>query len=271
MNGPGGYTSQSIRDAWRKRTQDGLAWGDVAGNADNTEAVERIIAIAVRFALNPSKLAHSAIANASLTQNDGTVLAMTVAYACVLGMLVEGHALDTQISDKLGYPVGGANAKIFEKFPQLRTPQYKTELENIVNDQNLPEKLRTTAQQLLNNEKTDTGKRAFFGVQELVLSKMPAVGALSPQPGALSSVSPVRNPTSYNEAVRTAGEAANIARSSAPTPELGQFATSIAGISKPSDKAKALQERLATATDQAEIDYLNKFVEPLTKFGKKGK
>lgn len=101
MNGPGGYTSQSIRDAWRKRTQDGLAWGDVAGNADNTEAVERIIAIAVCFALNPSKLAHSAIANASLTQNDGTVLAMTVAYACVLGMLVEGHALDTQISDKL--------------------------------------------------------------------------------------------------------------------------------------------------------------------------
>ena len=71
--------------------------------------------------------------------------------------------------------------------------------------------------------------------------------------------------------MRTAGEAANLTRASAPTPELKQFATSIARITKPSDKAKALQERLATATDQAEIDYLNKFVEPLTKFGKKGK
>ena len=43
MNGPGGYTSQSIRDTWRKRVQQGLPWGSVGGNADNTEAAERII------------------------------------------------------------------------------------------------------------------------------------------------------------------------------------------------------------------------------------
>lgn len=101
MNGPGGYTSQSIRDAWRKRVKEGLVWGSIAGNADNTEAVERVIALAVRFALNPSELARTATANASLTQNDGTVLAMTVAYASVLGMLVEGHQLDVDLSDKL--------------------------------------------------------------------------------------------------------------------------------------------------------------------------
>ena len=29
--GPGGYTSQSIRDAWRKRGKQGLAWGQVGG------------------------------------------------------------------------------------------------------------------------------------------------------------------------------------------------------------------------------------------------
>jgi len=101
MNGPGGYTSQSIRDAWHKRVRQGLPWGSVGGNADNTEAAERIIAIAVRYALDPAELARRVTANAALTQTDGTVLAMTVAYGAVLGMLVEGHRLDAHISDKL--------------------------------------------------------------------------------------------------------------------------------------------------------------------------
>ena len=101
MNGPGGYTSQSIRDAWRKRVQEGLPWGGIGGNADNTEAAERIIAIAVRYALDPAELASSVTANTALTQTDGTVMAMTVAFGAVLGMLVEGHRLDSDISDKL--------------------------------------------------------------------------------------------------------------------------------------------------------------------------
>ena len=101
MNGPGGYTSQSIRDAWRKRVQQGLPWGSVGGNADNTEAAERIIAIAVRHALDPAGLARAVSANTALTQTDGTVMAMTAAYGAVLGMLVEGHRLDEEISGKL--------------------------------------------------------------------------------------------------------------------------------------------------------------------------
>jgi ADP-ribosylglycohydrolase len=101
MNGPGGYTSQSIRDAWRKRVQEGLPWGAIGGNADNTEAAERVIAIAVRYALNPAQLARSVSANTALTQTDGTVMAMTTAFSAVLGMLVEGHCLDSTISDKL--------------------------------------------------------------------------------------------------------------------------------------------------------------------------
>lgn len=101
MNGPGGYTSQSIRDAWRKRVKEGLPWGRVGGNADNTEAAERIIAIAVRYALEPAALARAVTANTALTQTDGTVMAMTAAYGAVLGMLVEGHRLDADISGKL--------------------------------------------------------------------------------------------------------------------------------------------------------------------------
>ncbi len=101
MHGPGGYTSQSIREAWRKRVREGLPWGSVGGNADNTEAAERIIALAVRHALDPARLARTVIDNTALTQTDNTVMAMTAAYAAVLGMLVEGQRLDADLSDKL--------------------------------------------------------------------------------------------------------------------------------------------------------------------------
>ena len=101
MNGPGGYTSQSIREAWRKRVGAGLPWGQVAGNADTTEAAERILAIAIRYALQPAELASAVTRNTVLTQSDGTVVAMTVAFGAVLGMLVEGQAMDAGISGKL--------------------------------------------------------------------------------------------------------------------------------------------------------------------------
>lgn len=101
MNGPGGYTSQSIREAWRKRVEQGLPWGQVGGNADTTEAAERSLAIAIRYALAPAKLAAAVGGNSLLTQTDGTVVAMTVAFGAVLAMLVEGHVLDAAISGKL--------------------------------------------------------------------------------------------------------------------------------------------------------------------------
>jgi len=101
MNGPGGYTSQSIREAWRKRIGAGLPWGQVAGNADTTEAAERILAIAIRYALQPTELASAITRNTLLTQTDGTVVAMTVAFGAVLGMLVEGQSMDSSISGKL--------------------------------------------------------------------------------------------------------------------------------------------------------------------------
>jgi len=101
MHGPGGYTSQSIREAWRKRVQQRLPWGQVGGAADTTEAAERTLAIAVRYARDPAALAAAVTRNTVLTQTDGTVVAMTVAFAAVLGMLVEGHALDESVSDKL--------------------------------------------------------------------------------------------------------------------------------------------------------------------------
>ncbi|MBU3664400.1 MAG: ADP-ribosylglycohydrolase family protein [Chthoniobacterales bacterium] len=101
FSGPGGYTSQSIREAWRKRVKENLPWGQTAGNADTTEAAERTFVLGVRYASDMRQLAESVTVNAALTQSDGTVLAMTVAYCAVLGLLVRGHKLDATITDTL--------------------------------------------------------------------------------------------------------------------------------------------------------------------------
>ncbi len=101
MNGPGGYTSQSIRDAWRKRVQQKLPWGQTGGHADTTEAIERTIALAVRYATQPHELATAISSNTRLTQIDDIVISMTVAYGAVLSLLVQGHKLDKNLSGKL--------------------------------------------------------------------------------------------------------------------------------------------------------------------------
>lgn len=100
MAGPGGYTSQSIRWVYNQR-QKGLPWGKVAGPADTTEAAERCLAIAIRYANDPGALARHVSANTALTQNDPTVAAMTVAYCLVLGQLVGGEPLDGELAGKL--------------------------------------------------------------------------------------------------------------------------------------------------------------------------
>ncbi|AKH38401.1 MULTISPECIES: ADP-ribosylglycohydrolase family protein [Nitrosomonas] len=101
VSGPGGYTSQSIREAWRRRVQQQLPWGQTGSHADTTEAIERTLAIAVRYAFQPTQLAAAITSNTMLTQIDHTVVSMTVAYGAVLALLVQGHPLDIELSGKL--------------------------------------------------------------------------------------------------------------------------------------------------------------------------
>ena len=101
MQGPGGYTSQSIREAFRRRTQRGLSWKETGGHADTTEAAERAIVLAARYALDPRKVAETVSANCILTQGDPAIVAMTTAYNTVLSVLVSGEKLDASISGKL--------------------------------------------------------------------------------------------------------------------------------------------------------------------------
>lgn len=101
MNGPGGYTSQSIRETWRLRTQQKKPWGEVSGLADTTEAAERVLALAILYAKHPAELAHSSAANTGLTQRDASIMAMTVAYCCILGSLIRGEPFDENTANRL--------------------------------------------------------------------------------------------------------------------------------------------------------------------------
>ena len=101
MNGPGGYTSQSIREAWRRRVEQKLSWDKTGGHADTTEAIERVLVLAARYAKAPAKVAETVSSNCRLTQADEAIVAMTTAYCCVLALLVQGEKLDPLLSDKL--------------------------------------------------------------------------------------------------------------------------------------------------------------------------
>jgi len=101
MNGPGGYTSQSIREAWRHRVVEKRPWGQTGGHADTTEAAERALVLSARYAAAPAKVAETVSSNCLLTQSDEAIVAMTTAYCCVLALLVAGERLDPLLSDKL--------------------------------------------------------------------------------------------------------------------------------------------------------------------------
>ena len=99
--GPGGYTSQSIRDAYHKRYLQHLPWGEVAGPADTTEAAERAIVLAARYARNPAAVAQTVSSNCALTQSDQTVMALSTAFNLYVAMLVQGEPFTIELSDKL--------------------------------------------------------------------------------------------------------------------------------------------------------------------------
>ncbi len=100
-SGPGRYTSQSIREAWKKRVLKEASWENTGGNADTTEAIERTLALAIRYAGRPTELARSITGNTLLTQNDEMLISMTVAYGAVLSRLILGEPFDVRISNTL--------------------------------------------------------------------------------------------------------------------------------------------------------------------------
>jgi ADP-ribosylglycohydrolase len=109
IQGPGGYTNQSIREVYRRRVEQKLGWNQTGGHADTTEAAERAVVLAARYALNLRKVAETVSANCILTQSDEAIVAMTTAFNCVLALLVAGEKLDMNLSDKLMIQVKKGN------------------------------------------------------------------------------------------------------------------------------------------------------------------
>lgn len=125
------------------------------------------------------------------------------------------------------------------------------------------------AKQMLQSQPV-TNDVAFYKLQDIVKGNK---GALGIEPGALTNAGSARsnvvNQKAYDANVDNAMGALKVATENAPSPAMAQFASSVAGTKDPAAKAKMVQERLAQATDPAEIDFLKTMVEPLTKFGKK--
>jgi len=101
FNGPGGYTNQSVRQAWHARVIEKKPWADAGGNADTSEAAERVSILAAAFAGQPYLAARHALDCCLLTQTDSLVAQQSVGFACVLAALVRGDALDERLSHKL--------------------------------------------------------------------------------------------------------------------------------------------------------------------------
>lgn len=97
-SGPGHYTSESIRHAWRCRVAEKRPWHDIGGAADTTEAMERTLAIAVRYASEPARMSQAIANNTALTQSSETMLSVGVGFGCILARLVQGDPLDEHIS-----------------------------------------------------------------------------------------------------------------------------------------------------------------------------
>ena len=101
FSGPGGYTNQSIRELYRARVKEKKPWGLTGDYADTTEAAERGVVLAARYALAPAEGARAVGSNIRLTQVDPFVAALSASFCTVVGALVRGLPFDGELSSTL--------------------------------------------------------------------------------------------------------------------------------------------------------------------------
>jgi ADP-ribosylglycohydrolase len=101
FSGPGGYTNQSIRELYRARVVEEKPWGETGDYADTTEAAERAVVLAARYAAAPADGARIVGANIRLTQIDPFVAALSASFCVVVAALVRGLPFDGQLSQTL--------------------------------------------------------------------------------------------------------------------------------------------------------------------------
>lgn len=90
----GRYTDQAIRETWAHRSA-GLAWDDpkVGSNAITSDAAQMNVALAALLFADPEQLAKSANGNTKLFYYNDFAVTHSVAYALVVGGLINGVPL----------------------------------------------------------------------------------------------------------------------------------------------------------------------------------
>ncbi len=99
--GPGGYTNESIRDAYQHRVKEKKSWQEAGGEADTSEAAEHGIVLGVRYANDLNKLIETVASNCRLTQRDNSIVELTIAYEIILSQLIKGKKLTPELLDEL--------------------------------------------------------------------------------------------------------------------------------------------------------------------------
>lgn len=183
--------------------------------------------------------------------------------------LLQATAQQRQGQGLIGRPISGAYNETLTR-TGLTNEQAIPLLRQISKDsKNTP--LGNAAKELLQSKRV-TSPDSLYAVQDTLRDVAVKEGILTPEQAVLSKVtSAIENPIAYAANVRTAEQARDIAVQAAPNNALQQFVTQVAGVKAPDDKAKLLANKLTTTTDPNEIQFLQTFVAPLTKFGKKAK
>lgn len=102
-NYSGRYTDVAIRETWKNRKR-GISWDDpqVGSNAITSDAAQMNVALAALFYENPETLVKKANSNTKLFYKNAFPITHSVAYATVVGGLINGVPLEHMAEHILG-------------------------------------------------------------------------------------------------------------------------------------------------------------------------
>ncbi len=95
----GRFTEQAVRDIWHSRKEQGKAWRSegFASFAETSEAAQRAVVIAARYANDLMQAGRLSADCAKLTHADPSIVTASTAYGVVVAAVISGIPLDGQI------------------------------------------------------------------------------------------------------------------------------------------------------------------------------
>ena len=93
----GRFTEQAVRDIWHSRKEQGKAWRSegFASFAETSEAAQRAVVIAARYANDPMQAGRLSADCTKLTHADPSIVTASTAYGVVVAAVISGLPLDS--------------------------------------------------------------------------------------------------------------------------------------------------------------------------------